>query len=107
MHNRIVSRGQTRRVARLIANGDLSQQLVDAADHEADRLAHPYIGVQHIELARLALAGRVQERDALRATLQVGVRRRWWRPLGPGSALRRAGLAETRCAQRAAEDQER
>jgi hypothetical protein len=40
------------------------------------------------------------EYNDLRATLQLGLRRRWWRPLGRRSALR---LRETRDARRAAE----
>ncbi len=35
------------------------------ADREADLLEHPYIGVEHVELVRLRLAGKVTERQAL------------------------------------------
>ena len=100
-----VSRGPTRRVRRLIDAGVVPPELLAAADHEADLLAHPYIGVEHLELAGLRLAGRWAERDTLRLQVSAGVPRRWWRPRGPRSALRRAGLAATEAArQRAAED---
>jgi len=58
-------------------------------------------------LARLALAGAVAEREALRRSLPDGVRRRWWRPRGLRSALRRRGLEQTRIAQQLAEAKER
>jgi len=99
-----MSRGPTRRVRRLIAAGQVSAQLLTAADHEADLLAHPYIGVEHLHLAQLTLAGRLEERQALRERVQPGVRRRWWRPRGPRSALRRRGLMQTRIAQQNAQD---
>lgn len=57
----IVSRGPTRRVQELIASGAVSNELLRAADHEADLLAHPYTGVEHLELARLRLTGRDAE----------------------------------------------
>lgn len=98
-----MSRGSTLRVRRLIDDGSVTPQLLAAADHEADLLAHPYIGIEHVELARLRLAGREQERATLRAGLAAGVPHRPWRPRGPRSALSRAGLAETPAAQRRAE----
>jgi hypothetical protein len=90
-----VSRGPTRPVRKLIDAGVVPPEWLVAASHEADALAHPYIGVEHLELARLTLEGRHDERDAYRRSLGVGVRRRWWRPRGPRSALRRRGLRET------------
>ncbi len=90
-----MSRGPTRRVKSLINAGAVSAELLTAADHEADILAHPYVGVEHLELGRLALEGRYADRDELRRTLTVGVRRHWWRPLGRRSALRTRGLRET------------
>ena len=48
-----MSRGPTRRVRRMLASGAVSDQLLQAADHEADLLGHPYIGVEHLELGRL------------------------------------------------------
>ena len=47
-----MSRGPTRRVRRMLASGAVSDQLLQAADHEADLLGHPYIG-EHLELGRL------------------------------------------------------
>lgn len=85
----------------------MSDELLRAADHEADLLAHPFIGVEHVELARLRLAGLESERDALRQSIPGGVRRRWWRPRGPHSALGRRGLEATRVAQQVAEARER
>jgi len=102
-----VSRGPSRRVRRLLDAGHLCNELLAMADREADLLEHPYIGVEHVELARLQLAGKVTERQALLNQLTTGVRRRWWRPLGPHSAFRRNGLAQTRAARRAAELDER
>lgn len=98
-----MSRGPTRRVRRLLESGAVSEELFEAAHHEADLLAHPYIGIEHLELGGLRLAGRMAERDAIRARLRVGVPRRWWRPRGPRSALSRRGLEETEAARRAAE----
>jgi hypothetical protein len=37
----------------MLASGAVSDQLLQAADHEADLLGHPYIGVEHLELGRL------------------------------------------------------
>lgn len=101
-----MSRGPTRRMRRLIASGVVSSELLAAADHEADLLAHPYVGFEHLELTRLALAGREQEREALRERMTPGVRRRRWRPRGACSALRRRRLDETQVAQRGAERDE-
>lgn len=101
----IVSRGPTRRVQELIASGAVSNELLRAADHEADLLAHPYTGVEHLELARLRLTGRPAERDALGRELGVGMPTRWWRPRGRRSALRRTGREQTETARLAAERQ--
>ena len=76
----VMSRGLTRRVQRLLASGAVSGQLLQAADHEADLLGHPYIGLEHLDLGRLHLAGRTTERDELRQRMRVGVAQRWWRP---------------------------
>ncbi len=105
-HDVFVSRGPTRRVRQLVTSGVVSEKLLAAADHEADLLAHPYIGIEHMELARLRLAGRTVERDALRERLGFGVRRRWSRPRGRHSALRRRGLEQTEAARVAAEREE-
>jgi hypothetical protein len=103
----VMSRGPTRRVRRLLTSGAISDQLLHAADHEADLLGHPYIGLEHLHLGRLHLAGDTREHDALRQQMQADVPRRWWRPRGPSSALRRRGLEQTRAARRAAEGHER
>ncbi len=98
-----MSRGPTRRVRQLIADGLVSPELLVAADREADLLAHPYIGLEHLQLARLGLLGRYEQAQALRRWLTRGVPRRRWRPRGRRSALRERGLAETQAAQRRAE----
>ena len=102
-----MSRGPTHRVARMAKLGLVSDDLLRAADHEADLLAHPYVGMEHVKLARLRLAGLTAERDALRRSIPIGVLRRWWRPRGRRSALRRRGLEQTRVAQQRAEARER
>ena len=53
------------RVRQLISAGSVSLDELAGAEHEADLLAHPYIGVKHVELARLRLAGKEGERAAL------------------------------------------
>gem|GEM_PF-6608913 len=68
----VMSRGPTRRVSRLLASGAVSGQLLQAADHEADLLGHPYIGLEHLDLGRLHLAALTTERDALRQRMRVG-----------------------------------
>ena len=103
----VMSRGPTRRVRRLLESGAVSSQLLEAADHEADLLGHPYIGVEHLDPGRLHLAGLKTERDALRQRMRVGVPRRWWRPRGPTSALRRRGRHQTKVARLSAERDER
>jgi hypothetical protein len=101
--NDVMSRGPTRRVLRLMASGVLSPELLAAADHEADLLAHPYIGLEHIELARLRVAGQESERAAMLGELTAGVRTRRWPPRGPSSTLRRRGTARTQAVQRRAQ----
>lgn len=87
----------------MLVNGVVTAALLSAAEREADLLAHPYIGVEHVELARLRLAGEDEQYETYRRRCRPGVRRRWWRPLGARSSLRRAGLAETEAARRRAE----
>jgi hypothetical protein len=101
-----MSRGPTRRVRRLITDNAVSAELLGAADHEADLLAHPYIGLEHLHLAWLRLAGKYPEYEALRDQLVPGVRPRRWRPRGVSSALRRRGIGQTLAAQRRAERKE-
>ncbi|WP_434004293.1 hypothetical protein [Candidatus Dormibacter sp.] len=102
-----MSRGPTRRVSRLVASGAISEALVRAAEHEADLLAQPYISLDHVQLARLRRDGLAAEYNALRGRLTADVPRRWWRPLGPRSALRRRGRQDTEAARLAAEHAER
>lgn len=102
-----MSRGPTRRVRCLLASGALPPELLAAADHEADLLAHAYVGLEHLELARLHLTGHEQERAARAARLVAVMPSRRWRPRGLRSALRRAGLAEARVAQQRANAEER
>ncbi len=45
-----MSRGPTRRVRRLQESGAVTADVLRAADHEADLLGHPYIGLEHLEL---------------------------------------------------------
>ena len=99
-----MAHGLTKRLQRLLDDGEVSERELRAAEHEADVLGHPYIGIEHVELARLSLAGQVPDWNAARARLAVGVHRRWWRPRGPRSALRRAGRARSALAQRAARE---
>lgn len=101
-----MSRGPPRRVRRLLDAGHLSEELRGMADREADLLEHPYIDLQHVQLARLRLQGQETERRALLTQISKGVQRRWWRPLGPRSALRPAGLQQARDARLAAEEAE-
>ncbi|MFI5590066.1 hypothetical protein ACIA5G_33815 [Amycolatopsis sp. NPDC051758] len=101
-----MSRGLTRRAARSLAAEPICPAVLAVADHEADLLGHPYIGAEHLELARLLLAGRHGELREYRERLVPGVPPRWWRPRGPHSALRRAGRDRTAAAQRAAWERE-
>jgi hypothetical protein len=98
-----MSRGPTRRVHRLIESGTVTDELLQAAVHQADLLGHPYIGVEHLELGRLRMEGRTVEYEALRQQLHVDLPRRWWRPRGPRSALRRRGQRQTESARLAAD----
>ncbi|MDT4975362.1 MAG: hypothetical protein QOG98_1120 [Pseudonocardiales bacterium] len=77
--------------------------LLAAASHEADLVEHPYIGYEHLELARLRAEDRDSDYNALKGMLPIGLRRRWWRPRGRRSALRSQGLLATRNARREAE----
>lgn len=101
-----MSRGLTRRAARSLAAEPICPAVLAAADHEADLLGHPYLGAEHLELARLRLAGRHGELRERRERLVPGVPLRWWRPRGRRSALRRAGRDRTAAAQRAAWERE-
>lgn len=102
-----VSRGPTRRVRKLVETGAVADELLAAANHEADLLGHPYLGVEHLELGQLSVDGRIEERLALREALAQGVPRRWWRPRGRRSALRRRGLRETEARRLAADREEK
>jgi hypothetical protein len=81
-------------------------ELLTAADHEADLLAHPYVDVHHLELGRLRLAGLDQQRQEMLEHLAVGMAPQRWRPRGPHSALRPRGVAQTRAAYLRARAQE-
>jgi hypothetical protein len=101
-----VSHGPTRRVRQLLRAGLVNGDLWQAADHEADLLAHPYVDLPHLELAKLRLAGMDQQRQEMVEQLSTGLARQPWRPRGPRSALRRHGVAQTRAAYLRARAQE-
>lgn len=84
-------RGPTGLVQRLRTLGVVSDQLLQAAQHEADLLEHPVIGLEHLKLGCLTLQGRVAERDALRKRISVGAPRGWERVRGHRSVRRRRG----------------
>lgn len=88
-----MSRGPTPRVRRLIDSGEISCEVICAAEHEPDLLGHPYIGLDHLALAESRLAGDGDARDRLLATLSGEIRHRWWQIRGARSALRRSGRA--------------
>ena len=98
-----MSRGPTRRVQRMIEAGLVAPEVLAAASHEADLLEHPYVGCEHLELARLRVEGRRADYKTLKQTLPFGLRRRWWRPRGRRSALRQQGLRATQNARLEAE----
>ncbi len=102
----VVRQRLTRRVRKLVDAGAVATELLVAAGHEAELLRHPYVGVEHLELGRLATEGREADRAALRAKLTQGVRRRRWRPRGPRSALRGRGLRQTESRRLTAEREE-
>ena len=52
--------------------GLIPPDLLVAASHEADLLEHPYVGCEHLELARLRAEGRDSDYHALKATLPTG-----------------------------------
>jgi hypothetical protein len=53
--------------------GLASPELLAAAGREADLLEHPYVGREHIELATFRANGQMDEYNALRSTLSVGI----------------------------------
>ncbi len=102
-----MAHGVTRRVQRLIEQGLVSADVVRAAHHEADLHSHAYVGLEHVELARLALAGRVSELHVARRGIRPDMQRGRWRPLGRTSALRVAGIRDTQRRRQEAEKRER
>jgi hypothetical protein len=77
----VMSRGPTRRVRRLQESGAVTIDVLRAADHEPNLLGHPYVGLEHLELARLRLAGLDHERqDMLQHIRAATTGSRWWRP---------------------------
>lgn len=87
-----MSRGPTRRVQALIESDAVSPELLAAADHEADLLAHPYIGLEHLETCPRA--------DRWRACTAVATTR-----TEVGASGR--GIARTQAAQRRAQRRDR
>jgi hypothetical protein len=101
-----MSRGITRRTRQLLKRGTLARSELTEATHEAELLGHPYVGPEHFRLAELRRDRRDEEYKQLRASIPMAARPRWWKPLGRRSALRQAGLAQTRSAQQAARQRE-
>lgn len=83
------------------------RELLAMADREADLLEHPYVGVEHVELARLRLAGKATENKRCCISSPATCRPVGVKPLGPHSAFRSNGLEQTRATRRAAEEDER
>lgn len=102
-----MSRGPTRRVRRLVAARDVEPQVLARADHDADLLAHPYIDVVHLQLARLALSGAAEQRKRVLAQVSEGLPAHRWRPRGFRSAARSRGRRQTSAAQQRALAQQR
>src|ERR1019366_3197104 len=91
---------------RLLASALCRASSTRNADREADLLGHPYIGVEHLDLGRLHLAGQTMDRGALRQRMRVNSPLRWWRPLGPRCALGRQGREQTQAARLSADRDE-
>lgn len=83
--------------------------LLTEARHQADLLAYPYIGPEHVRLAALRLLGRRDARLELHTSLPPGLPDKGWRPRGPLSAARRRGRSRAagRQVEAAAAEQQR
>jgi len=99
-----------------IGRGELSDRLASAqvpiadllavAAHEAALVRHPYVGIEHVEVAAYRM---LRESDLVaegrRDLLGLKVsRHRWWRVRGRRSALRSAGQADLDQRQRQARE---
>lgn len=60
------------------------EQLAADARHQADLLAHPYVGPEHLHLAALRILDRHEAWRTHRATLAPGLPDQGWRPRGCG-----------------------
>ena len=86
----------------MIDAGEIGSDLFAAAGHEADLLGHPYVGVEHVALAKVRSSGDATAYE-LRRKLARRISRPWWHVRGPRSALRRKGRAQAAAARQAAE----
>src|SRR3954453_11736886 len=84
------------------------RQLLEVASDQAALRRHPYVSPDHVALAAAQQVGdsRMVEGLAARLDASAVARRRWWRPLGRGSALRPRGQRLLDAEQRAARERE-
>jgi hypothetical protein len=78
------------------------EALMTEARHQADLLAHPYVGGEHVCLAAARLTDDRSTYEQLHAQLLRGLPKSRWRPRGLNSARRRHGVRETEEAQQKA-----
>jgi hypothetical protein len=78
------------------------EALMTEARHQADLLAHPYLGGEHVCLAAARLTDDRSTYEQLHAQLPRGLPKSQWRPRGLNSARRRHGVRETEEAQQKA-----
>jgi hypothetical protein len=93
-------------LAEVLPDGVAREELITEARHQADLLAHPYVGPEHVQLAALRLSGRREDWARLHAALSPGLRNDGWRPRGALSAARRRGRRQAVRRQTAAADNE-
>jgi hypothetical protein len=69
--------------------------LLAEAAHQANLLAHPYLGREHLVLAALRLTGRRSAWESMTSSLTPGLPASSWRPRGILSAARNRGRVDT------------